>query len=575
MKNLYLLLSMLWAFELAAQTPHQHKAKSYIDSTQTYYQQVSLPVYIFVSNSPDKADASLLKQDGDVKPEPFYLDGHGKHYFRHKDHLEHTESLFEVNADGLAPSSELLFSNVPSYQSNGTLFYGPRLQLSLKARDQMSGVEASYVSINQGEYMPYQKPHLFDQEGAYTLSYYSVDRVGNAEKPLNKKFKIDATSPLSQLSVEGEQAAEFVSAQTQLLLKAEDDGVGLKGIYYSIDDGKEQKYNTPIRLNSLADGAHVLRYFAEDMVQNREGSREYHFVIDRKAPLVQKEIIGKSYQVNGKTYYAGETKMKLTATDEASGVQDIYYAINGGNYVKYEDAFVISREEKKVTVRAYAVDRVNNKSLQNENSIENKALVEGTMDFTGPEISFLLAGPVFQSRDSLFISAATRISLEGKDEGSGLSAITYAIDGGEVQDYAEAFNLHEGGVHHVTFQGYDYLLNKSEEVFTVITDVQGPEIFPRLSIAAIGLTEVEGVELSVYPKHVALFLSATDQLTGFDQIYYSINGGAEQEYKGVIRGFKEGETLKVKIRATDLLGNELQNEIAFAIEGKGLTMVRR
>lgn len=577
MKNLsfYLFLSLILAFELSAQNPHEHKAKSYIDSSHTYYQQVSLPVYVFFSNSPDKADANLLKQDGDVKPDPFYLDGHGKHYFRHKDHLEHKEALFEVNADGLPPKSELLFSNVPNYQVNSTLYYGPGLQLKLKASDQMSGVEASYISTNQGEYLPYQAALLFDKEGTYTLRYYSVDRVGNAEEPLIKNFVIDGASPISQLTIEGEQAVEFVSAQTQLLLQAEDDGAGLKGIYYSIDDAKEQKYSAPIQLNSLADGAHVLRYYSEDKVENQEEIREHRFVIDREAPLVQKELIGKSYQVNGKTYYAGETKMELSATDDASGVQDIFYSVNGGEYMKYKDSFVISREEKKVIVRAYAVDRVKNKSQQNENMVESQAMTVGIMDFTGPQLSFQLEGPVFQSRDSLFISAATRISLEGKDEGSGLSGITYSIDGGESQDYTQAFSLKEGGIHQIAYQGYDHLLNKSEETFTMITDVQGPEIFPRLSIAAIGLTEMEGVELPVYPKHVALFLSATDELTGFDQIYYSTNGGVEQEYKGVIRGFKEGEIVKVNIRATDLLGNELQHEFAFAIEGKDVSMVRR
>lgn len=575
MKKRYLFLSMLLAFDLAAQTPHEHKAKSYIDSSQTYYQQASLPVYIFLSSSPDKADARQLRQEGNAKPEPFYLDGHGKHYIRHKDNLEHKEVLFEVNADGLPPSTELLFSNVPNYQANTTLFFSSGLKVSLEARDQMSGVETSYVSINGAEYVPYQKALRFDKEGAYTLSYYSVDWVGNAEKPLNKSFTVDGESPRSQLVIEGDQAAEFVSAQTQLLLVATDDGAGLKNIYYTIDGGKEQKYAAPIRLNNLSDGVHILQYYAEDRVQNREEIREHRFMLDRKAPLVQKEVIGKSYQVNGKTYYAGETKMKLTASDDAAGVQDIFYSINGGDYVKYVDAFVISREEKKVTVRAYAVDRVNNKSRQNVDRIESEALAEGIMDFTGPQLSFHLEGPVFQSRDSLFISAATRISLEGSDEGAGMNRITYAIGGGEVQDYTGAFSLKEDDVYQITFHGYDQLLNKSEEQFTVITDVQGPEIFPRLSIASIGHTEVEGGRLSVYPKHVALFLSATDQLTGLDQIYYSINGGVEQEYKGIIRGFKEGEAVKVRIRATDLLGNELQHELAFAIEGHEVPMVMK
>jgi hypothetical protein len=63
-----------------------------------------------------------------------------------------------------------------------------------------------------------------------------------------------------------------------------------------------------------------------------------------------------------------------------------------------------------------------------------------------------------------------------------------------------------------------------------------------------------------------VFLSCTDALTGFDALFYSLNGAVEKRYAAPIGNFISAGIYTLKIRALDKLGNESLKEISFAIE---------
>lgn len=77
-KLTFLFLATL-PFVLFGQQP-EHKKKKYVDSLGRYYQQASLPVYFFVSTSPEEKPTQVLI---DSKLEPIYLEGHGVHGLKH------------------------------------------------------------------------------------------------------------------------------------------------------------------------------------------------------------------------------------------------------------------------------------------------------------------------------------------------------------------------------------------------------------------------------------------------------------------------------------------------------------
>jgi hypothetical protein len=71
-------------------------------------------------------------------------------------------------------------------------------------------------------------------------------------------------------------------------------------------------------------------------------------------------------------------------------------------------------------------------------------------------------------------------------------------------------------------------------------------------------------KIEVYPPRTAVFITATDQLVGYDKILYSLNGAAELESKGVIKDIPVGE-FNLKVRAFDKLGNASSKELNFII----------
>ncbi len=184
---------------------------------------------------------------------------------------------------------------------------------------------------------------------------------------------------------------------------------------------------------------------------------------------------------------------------------------------------------------------------------------------SGPSISYGFTGPKFIQRDTVYISSKTKIYLKITDSESGINKIEYAVDNGEDRLFEEPFSLEKEGPHDIKITGYDNVENSSILNLRIIVDKTGPEIYSRFSILPAGKKNINGKILDVYPNHVVLFLSSTDNVVGFNEMYYSINDAPEIKYAGLIRTFSPKGNYNVKIRAQDKLGNETSEKIDFVI----------
>ena len=134
-----------------------------------------------------------------------------------------------------------------------------------------------------------------------------------------------------------------------------------------------------------------------------------------------------------------------------------------------------------------------------------------------------------------------------------------------MKKYEEPFAIKDEGTYSVQYTGYDNLDNTSIEEFICQVDNQGPEIFHRFSMVTNTQKNINGRQYPVFPKHVVLFLSATDEQVGFDNMHYSVNGNNKQLYRSLVKGFDEG-AYNIKVSAVDKLGNVNEKEIHFYIE---------
>jgi len=119
LKNVFttMILAVL-AFATTAQTS---KPKHYTDTTSgKLYWNKKLPVYIWVSTTPDHAEELLNKSPNQKYSVPFYLDTEGVNYIRSKNAVDpETKAMveppqevkLEIYADGIAPETGVTLFN--------------------------------------------------------------------------------------------------------------------------------------------------------------------------------------------------------------------------------------------------------------------------------------------------------------------------------------------------------------------------------------------------------------------------------------------------------------------------------
>ena len=186
----------------SAQKKPEHKKGNYVDKKNRYYQQAALPIYLFISNDPKGANATALKGtssdvDTTTQIKPMYLDGPGIHHLKHVDANDKKVINYLIYGDGYAPKTKLDFLNAPRYSSSTTQFFGKGLEIKLTPKDDMSGVNSTWVSTNKADFTEYKSNLVFDKQDSVDFKFYSVDNVGNEESIVEKKFIVDLQAPVS------------------------------------------------------------------------------------------------------------------------------------------------------------------------------------------------------------------------------------------------------------------------------------------------------------------------------------------------------------------------------------------
>ena len=107
-----------------------------------------------------------------------------------------------VMADDTTPPITTI-SFDPSEPNGNNGWYICTVTVELKAFDNESGVNHTYVRINGGSLQMYMGPFPIIFEGITLIEYYSVDNAGNIEPMKESTIKIDYTEPITDLMWEG------------------------------------------------------------------------------------------------------------------------------------------------------------------------------------------------------------------------------------------------------------------------------------------------------------------------------------------------------------------------------------
>jgi len=564
-------------FNVFSQEPLTHEKKTYVSPEGKTYVNKDLPLYMWFSTSPaENSKKHILKGERTSRySNPMYLDSEGKNTLRSPSAVDTvTKKIvmplrdieFELYADSKAPVTSLEIDNTTIFKSQKKMYISGEAEVTLSSRDETSGVENIYYSINGSPYEIYQSLKL-DDEKEYDIKYYAVDHVGNAEKVKSAVIVVDKSSPVSVLEVKGDKFENIISGRSGMVIKTEDKSSGIAGIYYKIDNSPFRLYLGEILAANILQGDHKITYYAVDKVKNKETEQTFDFYVDKMPPNVIEEIVGKTFIANGREYSSGSSKLKLTAFDNKAGVKGIYYSINGEPYKLYEKPVQLFNSKGNLVVKSYAIDNVNNKSEGNaEEGNQSKSI--SYVDLTGPTLNHSFKGPIFVTGDTVFINQETKISILATDNESGLKRIDYQVDGDTMRTYDKPFSILNEGNHNIKVIAYDNVDNLNNTNIMVSLDNTGPMIFERFSTLPNGTQQIESKQLDTYPPFMVLFLSATDINVGYDNMYYKVNDQPFQMYNGQIKGFSQEKPYTVVVKAIDKLGNETEKIIQFVIKNK-------
>jgi len=566
-----LIACVLLSASAIAQAPSQpnYEKRVYKNNGNTYVQK-SLPLYLNFSTTPGGENHKLTSKATAKYADPMYLDTEGLNYIRSKWAVDpetkrtvvpQQEVMYELYADGLAPTTTIRFSGAPRYVKGGTIFWGKGLQYDLTSKDGVAGVQKTQNSLNSNSYTDYSNTVSVGTEGAYNLYFYAADNVGNAEQARSRKFTVDITSPNTSNTIVGiKHGNNILAPSTKLSLSSNDALSGVNRVLYNFDNGSDRTYGNPVSIASLNDGQHTLYYHSVDNVKNDETPKSLSFYLDKIAPTSDASINGDFCEKGGVKYISNRTTISIASQDNKAGVKAIYYRIDGGERMTYSSNFKMTDKRGSHSIKYDAIDNV-------ENLSGNKYL-NVFMDNVTPETGIIYGKPQFFTRDTLFINSKTSVKLRYSDYGSGVVRTEYAVDGGSFKSY-DPFTLPNNGYRTVSFKSTD-CVNNVEQVkkSNCFVDNDAPVIHHNFSIEPIG--DRKGVK--IYPNYTRLYLGATDDHVGTEKILYSMNGGPLTDYSSPytldlseVSRFKKNKQYKVRIVSRDKLGNESEKTIEFYV----------
>ena len=112
-------------------------------------------------------------------------------------------TVFIENSDRLINKDDayMIFPSSDVVDEDGRIIVSTKETVAFGATDELSGVEALYVKINDADYVKYVEPLQFSTETVYNIDVKAIDNVGNVSEPVSYKFYVDKITPASDIEV--------------------------------------------------------------------------------------------------------------------------------------------------------------------------------------------------------------------------------------------------------------------------------------------------------------------------------------------------------------------------------------
>ncbi|WP_143478097.1 OmpL47-type beta-barrel domain-containing protein [Pseudobacteriovorax antillogorgiicola] len=300
------------------------------------------------------------------------------------DNVENRERSqeFQFTLDKEAPQIAYTFLGDFHVDKN-TRFISPDTQISLDATDSLSEVAGIEYQINDSPKRAYASTFLpAINNGEFSLKYEAVDSLKNRSQQETVKIIVDGTPPTSSHSFSGplhnrkNGGVFYISGNTKLSFKAEDQHSGVARILSQINTQAPMAYQKPIQLGK--EGRYLVRYWAQDKVNNNERINPILVIVDNTPPEIVENFsfdpLGEEQEGNESIpVYDRQISIGLTGRDSASGVQTVEYSLDKKTWNEYQE-FLKFDKPGTYTLLVRTQDQVGNSS---QKTIKFKVAGEG------------------------------------------------------------------------------------------------------------------------------------------------------------------------------------------------------
>lgn len=310
----------------------------------------------------------------------------------------------------------------------------------------------------------------------------------------------------------------------------------------TVIDGVDPKYSSPMYLDS--EGYNSIRTPWKVDPETRKivyPKEDVVFVVyaDSRPPNTTITFSAKDQFKMDDTKILNSGTFALSATDELSGIQSIYYSLNGTPYTAYTSDVAIAPNQT-YEIKYYAVDHVGNAEEAKSISIQT--------DDNAPVTTFNIEGDLIKN----VVSARSSFTLSAEDDIPGVKSIFYTIDYGKTYTYNKPIKLTtlSEGEHTITYFAVDKVENKEEKKsYTFFLDKSAPRVIDEI----IGNTFVANGK-EYYSGRTKLKLVSMDNKAGVKEVRYSINGGEFTLYEEPFYLTQAGN-LNIEVLAMDKVNN--------------------
>lgn len=319
--------------------------------------------------------------------------------------------------------------------------------VSLTASDTGAGGISTYYRVDGGAAQRYEAPFPVSSLVPVTVSYWSVDRMGNSETTETTLIDDDFDPPVTTSSMTGTWTAEA----NAVTFEATDTMSGVFATYYRIGASEPVTY-TGVPVPVSAEGETRIAYWSVDHSGLREPDNVGWVRIDR-APPVSTIAAG--------TPYANRTRIiTLSAEDDGVGGITTYYRLGSGETTTYAAPFLIDASVP-TTIAFCSEDGLGHR--------EPTQTVRVEYDYQPPVTTSNIDGD--------WRKIPMTVELSATDADSGVRATYYRLGEGLVMTYTAApFTVNTEGVTRVVYWSVDNRSNvESDNVAWIGIDRTAPE----------------------------------------------------------------------------------------------------